>query len=168
MHHKTETHGHGTAAPETAGSTIRWARWYDAATEMVDVARKKAEKTEQDIRFEPAVIEALPFPDEQFDLATSTLMLHHLPADVKRVGLREVRRVLKPGGRFLAVDFASSGGGIVGHLLSAFGHAHAASSYTELEEMLRDAGFANVRELATKRKQLMFVTASTPLEGKEG
>jgi ubiquinone/menaquinone biosynthesis C-methylase UbiE len=220
MHHKAETHGHDAAAPETAGSTIRWARWYDlaswllsfgragairkeivkvanpqagesvldvgcgtgtlaitmknyaggdlditgidAAVEMVDVARRKAEKAKQNIRFEPAVIEALPFPDAQFDLATSTYMLHHLPDDVKRDGLREVRRVLAPGGRLLAVDFASSGGGVVGHLLSAFGHAHAASSFPELAEVLREAGFTNVREIATKRKELMFVMASAP------
>ena len=226
MHHKAETHGHGDAAPETAGSTIRWARWYDAASwllsfgragairkdivkianpqpgesaldvgcgtgtlaimmrkyaggrlditgidaavEMVDVARKKAEKANQEIRFEAAVIESLPFADGQFDLATSTYMLHHLPAEVKRAGLREVRRVLKPGGRFLAVDFASSGGGIAGHLLSAFGHAHAASSFPEFEVMLREAGFTTVREVATKRKQLMFVMASAPAgAGKE-
>jgi ubiquinone/menaquinone biosynthesis C-methylase UbiE len=221
-----ETHAHDAPALKTRGSTIRWARWYDAAswllsfgragairkeivkianpqagesvldvgcgtgtlvimmkryaggdldvtgidaaTEMVDVARKKAEKAQQQIRFEPAVIEALPFPDGRFDLATSTYMLHHLPADVRRDGLREVRRVLKPGGRFLAVDFASSGGGIAGHLLSVFGHAHAASSFPDLDGMLREAGFTNIREVATKRKPLMFVTASAPVEGKEG
>ena len=227
MHHKTaDAHAHDTSAPETQGSTIRWARWYDAtswllsfgragairkeivrianpqagesvldvgcgtgtlaimmkkyaggdldvtgidaATEMVDVARKKAGKARQEIRFEPAVIEALPFADAQFDLATSTYMLHHLPEDVKSAGLREVRRVLRPGGRFLAVDFAASGGGIVGHLLSTFGHAHAAHSFAELEGMLSDAGFTNVREVPTKRKQLMFVMASGHVNEKEG
>jgi len=226
MHHKAETHGHEATAPETAGSTIRWARWYDAtswllsfgragairrdtvrianplpgekvldvgcgtgtlalmmkkyvggdldvtgidaAVEMVDVARKKAEKANQEIRFEAAVIEALPFADARFDLATSTYMLHHLPAEVKRAGLREVRRVLKPGGRFLAVDFASSGGGIAGHLLSVFGHAHAANSFSELEQVLSKAGFGDVREVATKRKELMFVAASVPNKEKEG
>lgn len=139
----------------------------DAAVEMVEVARRKAEKAKQEIRFEPAVIEALPFGDATFDLATSTYMLHHLPSEVKRDGLCEVRRVLKPGGRFLAVDFASSGGGIAGHLLSAFGHAHAPDSFSELEQTLRDAGFTNVREVQTKRRQLMFVVASAPSD-KEG
>ena len=134
----------------------------DAAVEMVEVARRKAEKEKQEIRFEPAAIEALPFGDATFHLATSTYMLHHLPDEVKRDGLREVRRVLKPGGRFVAVDFASGGGGIVGHLLSAFGHAHAADSFDELKSILVEAGFREVREAPMKRKELMCVVASAP------
>ena len=36
------------------------------------------------------------------------MTLHHLPGDLKRKGVAEVRRVLKPGGRFMAVDFAAT------------------------------------------------------------
>jgi demethylmenaquinone methyltransferase/2-methoxy-6-polyprenyl-1,4-benzoquinol methylase/phosphoethanolamine N-methyltransferase len=139
----------------------------DAATEMIDVARRKAEKEAQDIRFEAAAIEELPFPEAHFDLVTSTLMLHHLPDDVKQAGLREVRRVLKPGGRFLIVDLATGGGGIAGHLLSVFAHKHSQSSATEVHELLREAGFEAVREVPTKRRQLMFVAASTSREAGE-
>ena len=31
-------------------------------------------------------------------------MMHHLPDDLKRQGLAEMRRVLKPGGRLLVLD----------------------------------------------------------------
>jgi len=45
--------------------------------------------------------EALPFPDGTFDVVFTRAVLHHV-GDL--VGFcREVRRVLKPGGRFLAV-----------------------------------------------------------------
>ena len=37
----------------------------------------------------------------------STLMLHHLPRRVREQCVQEMRRVLKPGGRVLAVDFAN-------------------------------------------------------------
>ena len=35
----------------------------------------------------------------------TTLMLHHLPDALKRQGLGEIGRVLKPGGRLVIADF---------------------------------------------------------------
>ena len=66
------------------------------------MAREKALKARFDIDFQVALIEKVPFPDSSFDLVTSSLMLHHLPDDLKRKGFAEIRRVLKLGGRFLA------------------------------------------------------------------
>ncbi|MBI4514438.1 MAG: methyltransferase domain-containing protein [Deltaproteobacteria bacterium] len=43
----------------------------------------------------------LPFPDGTFDFVYSVNMFHHLPRlEMRRQGLAEIRRVLKPGGRF--------------------------------------------------------------------
>jgi|TARA_Y100000310_G_scaffold107116_1_gene105541 ubiquinone/menaquinone biosynthesis C-methylase UbiE len=41
----------------------------------------------------------LPFKDESFDVVTSSAMFHHLPTKRDRLNfLKEIRRVLKPGG----------------------------------------------------------------------
>lgn len=132
----------------------------DASTEMIDVARKKATKQGSTARFEPAAIESLPFGNNSFDLATSTYMLHHLPEDVQARGLAEVRRVLKPGGRFVIVDFSSDSHSFFGHLLSILGHAHGQSSFPALEAKLRTAGFTAVEQLPVKRRAALLVKAS--------
>lgn len=44
---------------------------------------------------------ALPFADEVFDYATCIEVLEHIPRAARRATLREVWRVLKPGGRFI-------------------------------------------------------------------
>ena len=49
----------------------------------------------------------LPYSDASFDRVFSCFMLHHLNgADEKVRTLREIRRVLKPGGRLHLLDFA--------------------------------------------------------------
>jgi SAM-dependent methyltransferase len=57
------------------------------------------------VEFAQASADALPFADATFDVVTARHMLYHVP-DVS-AALKEFRRVLKPGGRFLAVTNAS-------------------------------------------------------------
>jgi len=52
--------------------------------------------------FQRGDVEDLPFPDGSFDLVTSRYSAHHYPHPL--VALREVARVLKPGGTLLLVD----------------------------------------------------------------
>jgi ubiquinone/menaquinone biosynthesis C-methylase UbiE len=76
----------------------------DPAPDMVRVAMQEAARVRSSARFEVAVIEALPFEEASFDVALANVVIHHLPPDLKPIGLREVHRVLKPGGRLVVVD----------------------------------------------------------------
>jgi ubiquinone/menaquinone biosynthesis C-methylase UbiE len=76
----------------------------DAAPEMITKAERKAAEKQLDIRYQVGLIEDIPSPDNKFDVVVSSLMLHHLPKDLKRQGIAEISRVLRPGGRFVAVD----------------------------------------------------------------
>lgn len=134
-------------------------RGIDASPEMIAVARKKARRTQTDVTFDVAAIEALPFGDAEFDAVLSSLMLHHLPADVKAAGLAEVARVLKPDGRFVAVDFAGARRGLLSHVFSLFGHQHAHGDAHELLDAIRAAGFNQLDVPQTKFKSLVFVRA---------
>lgn len=57
------------------------------------------------VEFVQAGADALPFPDATFDVLTARHMLYHVPSVPG--ALNEFRRVLKPGGRFLAVTNAA-------------------------------------------------------------
>jgi ubiquinone/menaquinone biosynthesis C-methylase UbiE len=99
--------GTGTLAMEVARRVGRAGRvaGIDPGTEQIARARAKAARRNAPIEFQIGVIEQLPFPDQTFDVVFSTLMMHHLPAPLKRQGLAEIARVLKPGGRLVIADF---------------------------------------------------------------
>jgi demethylmenaquinone methyltransferase/2-methoxy-6-polyprenyl-1,4-benzoquinol methylase/phosphoethanolamine N-methyltransferase len=129
----------------------------DPAPEMIALARRKAARAGGRVRFDVGVIEALPYPDGHFDVVVSSLMLHHLPDDLKRRGLAECCRVLKPAGRFLAVDFGATPGEGLGHVLCILGLRKGWDHAERLREMVRDAGFDAVDMGSTGHRALAFV-----------
>lgn len=135
----------------------------DASSEMIDLAEKKAAKAGVDVSFRNTIAEALPFPDSSFDVVLSTLMLHHLPRGVREQCAREMRRVLKPGGRILAVDFSAPAHkqkGILGHL-----HRHGHVAPADIVSLLNDAGLAVIETGSAGVSDLQFVLCTTPGAG---
>ena len=129
----------------------------DPSTEMIAVARKNAARTGQPAIFEIGVIEAIPFPNATFDVVLSRLMMHHLPGDLKRHGLVEVRRVLRPGGVCLIVDFESPKSHILKNLVRHFMSPMAHIDVREYIPLLIQAGFAEVESGPSGSKLLSFV-----------
>jgi ubiquinone/menaquinone biosynthesis C-methylase UbiE len=128
----------------------------DAAPEMIARARRKAAKAGVDVAFETALAQSLPFPDGQFDVVLSTVMLHHLPRAARPKAIGEARRVLKPGGRLLVVDFGGSGGhGLLAHL-----HRHGAGTGGILVALATDVGLRVVESGPAGMWDLQFVLAA--------
>src|SRR5215471_13638164 len=93
--------GPGTAARRAArlGASVVGV---DPAPVMLRLARLLTRRSTRTVRYSEGSAEALPLPDSSVSVAWSIASVHHW-ADLD-AGLQEVRRVLKPGGRLVAIE----------------------------------------------------------------
>ena len=94
--------------------------------------------------------------DGSFDLVTSTLALHHVPARRRQDAFREMYRVTRPGGRLLVADFDPSRETPRLHA-GAARMRHAAATVGPLDDLAAKAGY-QVTDLGTL-PLLRYVTA---------
>lgn len=103
------------------------------------------------VEFREGDLMAIPAAKGEFDAALLMLVLHHLPD--ARGALREIRRIIKPGGTLLVVD-------MVAHAREEYrmtmGHQHLGFSEADLSGLSAAAGFDGIRyrrlRAATDRK----------------
>lgn len=88
----------------------------DLSPGMVEVAQRNAAQLGFEVEGRVADAESIPYPDDHFDLVVGHAVLHHIP-DVE-LALREVLRVLKPGGRFVFAGEPTRYGDFVARRLS--------------------------------------------------
>jgi len=128
----------------------------DPDAKALAIARSKANRAGVAVRFEQGYGDTLPFDDAAFDRVTSSMMLHHLDLPTRRGMLREVLRVLRPGGSLHLVDFGRSeerSGRFLPRLL------HSAEDLRENSDsrvavLLAEAGFEAVERVAARRTLL--------------
>jgi ubiquinone/menaquinone biosynthesis C-methylase UbiE len=73
---------------------------------MLEIARARARDLDRDVDLRVGDAQELEFPNERFDSVVSTLSLCTIPDE--RAAVAEVRRVLRPGGRFLLLEHVRS------------------------------------------------------------
>lgn len=122
----------------------------DVSPQALEIAMQRAslwrltkEQTAK-VEFRPMSAVQLDFPDRDFDWALSTSMIEHLHPEDLLVHFREVRRVLRPGGKYLV--WCPNGLGHHGDRE----HHFSMLSYAEWIEKMTEAGFHGfVSTLAT-------------------
>ena len=139
----------------------------DIAPAMLAVAERRAVATDLTARFHCvlASVEALPFADQTFHRAAAAFAIRNV-ARIER-GLREIRRVLRPGGRVVILDLHTPPSPIARAAYRAYARAFPALARAlgsdadayrylpssierfgqpdELRTRLIDAGFRNAR-----------------------
>lgn len=103
-------------ATGTAGVALAWTRrtpadvvGVDLTEEMLRVGRERVARQHADgqIRLVAGRAEQLPFPDESFDALTFTYLLRYVTDPAAT--LRELARVVRPGGAVASLEFAVPG-----------------------------------------------------------
>jgi len=74
----------------------------DFCSEMLDRAREKSSDRHSNLSFILSDTKALAFPDNTFDLVTVSFGMRNIPDTA--LALQEIKRVLKPGGRFICLE----------------------------------------------------------------
>ncbi len=135
----------------------------DASPRMTRIAGSK-NKENLPVKFMCALAENLPFETDYFDIGINTMFLHHMPYDLKILSLKEMHRVLKPGGVLFTVDFDTPRN----FMARAFGHI----SYTVLfqielkqnllcglKDMMQKAGFKDIEECINRFGLISYIKA---------
>ena len=113
---------------------------YDLAAEMLDVVASAArERGLDNLAVRQGSADRLAFPDASFDLVCTRFSVHHW-RNVPQA-LREILRVLKPGGRFIVIDTAAPADVL-------------ADTYVQAIELLRDTSHVRNISLNSWRKLL--------------
>ncbi|PKH21217.1 SAM-dependent methyltransferase [Enterobacterales bacterium CwR94] len=116
---------------------------YDLSAQMLSVVAQAAkEKGIKNISTEQGYAEHLPFTDGEFDVVISRYSAHHWH-DVGKA-MREVKRVLKPGGKVIFMDVSAAGHPVL-------------DIYLQTVEALRDT--SHVRDYAPGEWLQMFTEA---------
>jgi demethylmenaquinone methyltransferase/2-methoxy-6-polyprenyl-1,4-benzoquinol methylase len=106
----------------------------------------------------------LPFSEASFDTVSVSYGLHELPTRVRQGAVREIRRVLRPGGRLIVADLDRPPR--FGHLVDLYLRigepAHAREVIgAGLVGLLREAGFGVEAEPASGAMPMQLVVART-------
>jgi ubiquinone/menaquinone biosynthesis C-methylase UbiE len=113
--------------------------------------------------FTSGIAEHLPTPDESFDVVTSSLMIHHLPDNLRPTAIGEMFRVLRPGGSVLVADFRPPSSRIGRHLVGALtGPAMEHNPVGLLDSLVTGAGFEQVTT-GNLRPWIHYVRATKPV-----
>jgi arsenite methyltransferase len=138
----------------------------DMTPDMVSLARKNAAKgNDTNVEFRLGEIENLPAADNSVDVIISNCVINLSP-DKKKV-FEEIRRVLKPGGRFMVSDIVllkALPKSVKENINALAGCVGGASLKEDYLEYMASAGFTDVRMVDETNFRMTFETADPILK----
>ncbi len=132
----------------------------DPDPKALAIAKQKSEKAGVAINFVRGFADEIPYPPASFDRVLSSFMFHHLTRDEKLGALRDVSRVLRPGGSLHLLDFGrprSWYSSVLARLLHRGQHLRD-NIEGHIPQFMSESGFAESAEVA--HRSTVFGTIS--------
>lgn len=140
----------------------------DVIPKMIELSRHKAEQVGADpSAFQLGGIDAIPFPVGKFDAVLCSFMIFHMSEGMRRRGIQEIRRVLKPGGRLVVVDMALPASPAPRAIAKALFGGMLQHDLRELIPLMQESGFVDV-ELAPVSYRVLFLPVLSFVRGRAG
>jgi ubiquinone/menaquinone biosynthesis C-methylase UbiE len=132
----------------------------DGDPKILKMAKTKIIRAGLDIKLDLGMSFELPYPDRSFDRVVSSLVFHHLTRENKVLTIKEIFRVLSPGGELHVADFGKPQNALMYLISLVFRHLEETRDNINglLPDMFYKAGFEQVEE--TARFMTLFGTLS--------
>ena len=140
----------------------------DPDPKALAIAKRKADRAGLAIALDRGFSDQLPYPEASFDRVFSSLMFHHLDQEVKSATLREVRRVLTPGGSLHLLDFGPPRSGLsraLAHVLHRAEHLRD-NLEDRITAFMGQAGFVHPEEVAHRGTLVGSLSYYRALQGR--
>ena len=122
-------------------------------------AARKARRAGLPLELDRGFADELPYPAGSFDRVLSSLMVHHLEADLRGPSLRQALRVLRPGGSLHLMDFGGDSHHLHGLARLARGSRTLEDNWDDrIPALMRQAGFVDAAETGHLTKRIGRLT----------
>jgi ubiquinone/menaquinone biosynthesis C-methylase UbiE len=136
----------------------------DVIPVMIELSQRKAAQAGEDITFQLASMGDIPFPENQFDVVMCSFMIFHMSEMMRRKGIAEIYRVLKPQGRWLVLDSGTPTKPLLKTFIKMISGGELPPDLRELLPLMEASSFSDL-EIAPVEFRLMGFSPLTFVRG---
>lgn len=128
----------------------------DVIPVMIELSQRKSAQAGEEINFQLASIDDIPFPANHFDVVMCSFMIFHMSEKTRQKGIAEIYRVLKPGGRWLVLDSATPTRPWLKTFVKMISGGELPPDLRSLRPLMEECGFSDIQIAPVNFRMLGF------------